>query len=232
MAPPIWNQRIYYELLYHYSLARRWLDLGCGQGTDDSMLIPVRRSMKELIYIGVDLDMCSLKNSKETNRICADVAHLPFPNGSFDLVTSDMVFEHLSDPLAVLKEANRVLGEGGVLIIHTASSRHYMLMAGRLLSGILPRKTYMDLVSRYTGRKKDDIFPTVYRANTARKLSAMASNAGFRAGLIGYLETPLDLPANMQSLEERVRNFLPLGLKSTLLAVYIKREWARASKRF
>jgi ubiquinone/menaquinone biosynthesis C-methylase UbiE len=185
--------------------------------------------MKELTYVGVDLDMHSLKNSEETNRVRADVARLPFPDGSFDLVTSNMVFEHLSDPLAVLKEANRVLGEGGVLIIHTASSRHYMLLAGRVLSGILPRKTYMDLVSRYTGRKKQDIFPTTYRANTARKLSAMSSKAGFRAGFVGYLETPLDLPANMQSLEEKIRTFLPSSLKSTLLAVYMRREWNLAS---
>src|SRR5215469_2804754 len=231
MAPPIWNQRVYYELLHQYSRARRWLDLGCGRGTDDSMLVPVRRGMKELIYVGVDLDMHSLKDSEETNRVCADVGSLPFLDGSFDLVTSDMVFEHLSDPVAVLKEANRVLSDGGVLIIHTASSRHYMLMAGRLLSGILPRKTYRDLVSRYTGRKREDIFPTVYKANTARKLSAMASEAGFRAGLVGYLETPLDLPVKMQSLEEVVRKFLPLSLKSTLLAIYIKREWTRTSER-
>jgi ubiquinone/menaquinone biosynthesis C-methylase UbiE len=183
--------------------------------------------MKELIYVGVDLDIHSLRNSEEINKVCGDVSSLPFPDGSFDLVTSNMVFEHLADPLAVLKEANRVLAEGGILIIHTASSRHYMLIAGRLLSAILPLKTYRGLVSRYTGRKEEDIFPTVYRANTARKLTTMASKAGFRAGMIGYLETPLDLPTYMQPFEESVRTVLPPSLKSTLIAIYMRREWNR-----
>jgi ubiquinone/menaquinone biosynthesis C-methylase UbiE len=189
------------------------------------MLVPVRQRMTETIYVGVDVDMSSLKSSQETNRVCADVSSLPFPDGSFDLVTSNMVFEHLSDPVAALREANRVLGEEGVLIIHTALSRHYMLIAGRLLSSILPRKTYRDLVSCYTGRKKEDIFPTVYKANTEKQLSAMTSKAGFQAGLVSYLETPLDLPARLQAFEEGIRNFLPKSLKSSLLAVYMKSEW-------
>jgi hypothetical protein len=58
--------------------------------------------MKELIYVGVDLEMHSLKNSPETNRVCADAASLPFPDGSFDLLTSNMV-ETPTDLLAKMQ---------------------------------------------------------------------------------------------------------------------------------
>ena len=212
-------------MLCHYTLGRRWLDLGCGRGTNDPALIPIRERAGERIYVGVDADMDSLKDCTETNRVSADAKSLPFPDGSFDVVTSNMVFEHLADPVPVLQEANRVLVEGGVLIVHTASSVHYMLLAGRLLSRILPSKSYLELVSRYTGRKKEDIFPTRYKANTRAKFSRTALKAGFRGGFITYLETPLDFPAGMRFFEERMRSVLPSSLKSTLLAVYIKSKW-------
>lgn len=171
------------------------------------------------------MDMDSLRDCREVNIVAADVRSLPFTDGSFDIVTSNMVFEHLEDPVAVLREAQRVLDQGGVLIVHTASSLHYMLLVGRFLSRILPRRVYSDLVSRYTGRRKEDIFPTRYRANTAMRFSRAASEAGFRGGFITYLETPLDFPKGMRSFEAYMRRFLPRCLKSTMLAMYIKRQW-------
>lgn len=225
MLDPIWNQRIFYELLCHFAPGRRWLDLGCGRGPSSPELIRVRQRTGERMYIGLDLDMDSLKDCKEENRVRASVESLPFPAGSFDLVTSNMVFEHLDDPVAVLEEANRVLDEDGVLIVHAASSLHYVLLAGRLLSRLLPRKTYVDLVSWFTGRQEEDIFPTRYRANTAAKFSRAASKAGFVGGFVAHLETPLSRPAWIRSVEGRIRRFLPAAFKGTILAVYIKREW-------
>jgi ubiquinone/menaquinone biosynthesis C-methylase UbiE len=181
--------------------------------------------MREQMYIGVDVDMESLRNSQEEMRVCADGGSLPFHNGSFDLVSSNMVFEHLDDPVATLQEVNRVLDDEGVFIIHTASSRHYMLLAGRTLSSVLPREKYRDLVSCYTGRRSEDIFLTRYRANTVRKLSKAATKAGFRGGFISYLETPLDFPPRIRSIEKYMRRLLPKSLKSTLLAIYIKNDW-------
>lgn len=185
----------------------------------------MRQRAEESLYVGVDMDMDSLRDCSEANRVSADVGSLPFPDGSFDLVTSNMVFEHLEDPAAALREANRVLDQEGVLIVHTASSLHYMLLVGRFLSCILPRRVYADLVSRYTGRRKEDIFPTRYRANTAMRFSRAAAEAGFRGGFITFLDTPLDFPKGIQSFEAHMRRFLPRSLRGTMLAVYIKRQW-------
>jgi ubiquinone/menaquinone biosynthesis C-methylase UbiE len=222
IGQPVWNELVYYEVVSQYALDRRWLDLGCGHGPDDPALLSIRRRMGERVHVGVDIEMGSLRDSGETNRVCANVQSLPFPSGSFDLVTSDMVFEHLNDPIAALREAYRVLDDRGVLIIHTASSRHYMLMAGRLLSSVLPREIYRDLVASYTERKKEDIFPTRYRMNTEKRLSTAASEAGFRECVIRYLETPLDLPLRMRSLEAHLRRWLSRSLKSTMLAIIHK----------
>jgi ubiquinone/menaquinone biosynthesis C-methylase UbiE len=47
----------------------------------------------------------------------ADLAHLPYPDQTFDLVVCLSVIEHIPDPDAVLKEMARVLQPNGVLIL-------------------------------------------------------------------------------------------------------------------
>ena len=42
-----------------------------------------------------------------------DVAHMPFPAESFDLVTSTAAFKNFPDPVAALDEIHRVLRPGG-----------------------------------------------------------------------------------------------------------------------
>jgi ubiquinone/menaquinone biosynthesis C-methylase UbiE len=214
---PIWNQQIFYEILSHYAESRRWLDLGCGRGVRDPALLPVRARMKERLYVGIDSDLPSLRDCREQHKILANAESLPFPDGAFDLVTSNMVVEHLRQPIRVLQETNRILDDGGILLIHTAAALHYTLLAGRLLSAVLPQGPYARLVSGYTGREVADIFPAFYRANTVRALRDAAAKAGFAAGFVAHLETPVD-----REFENHFRPFIPIPFKSTLLAVYIK----------
>jgi ubiquinone/menaquinone biosynthesis C-methylase UbiE len=47
----------------------------------------------------------------------ADVKALPFATGAFDGVFSNTILHHIPEPLAFLREAGRVLGSRGVLLI-------------------------------------------------------------------------------------------------------------------
>lgn len=112
----------------------RVLDVGCGDGRHLGML----RRMAGVDAIGVDLAASDLESANERLRtldavppsqggsvrdaghwltLRADVARLPFPDGSFDCVIASEVLEHVHDDQAVLQELTRVLRPGGTLAV-------------------------------------------------------------------------------------------------------------------
>ena len=218
MTKPIWNQILFYQFLASYTKSARWLDLGCGRGTKDPALVPIRRAMNETLYVGVDLDFESLCDCNESSRICAAGFLLPFRDATFEVVSSNMVFEHLENPCQVLEEVRRVLMPDGTLVLHTPSSLHYSLLAGRLLSSAIPKRFYRNLVSRFTGRNEKDIFETHYKANTARRLSELATKCGMRVTSFSYLDTPATFRGRIAILEQFVCQFFPQAMKSTIFA--------------
>ncbi len=94
----------------------RVLDAGCGTGAGMDFL-----SRYGPAY-GVDLaqeaiDFCALRGLSRMAR--ASVSSLPFPDASFDLVTSFDVLYHraVEDDVCALREFHRVLKEDGQLLL-------------------------------------------------------------------------------------------------------------------
>jgi demethylmenaquinone methyltransferase / 2-methoxy-6-polyprenyl-1,4-benzoquinol methylase len=99
----------------------RILDLCCGTG---DMAFALRRAAAKSSpqIVGADfshamLERAAVKSNPQTETaprwIEADALNLPFPNASFDLVTSAFGFRNLSNYDAGLREIYRVLGAGG-----------------------------------------------------------------------------------------------------------------------
>jgi SAM-dependent methyltransferase len=103
----------------------RVLEVGCGPGR---LSIGLARQ-HGLEVIGLDLDPAMIERAR-ANADCAgdgderrpsflvgDVASLPFPGGSFDLVISTLSMHHWADPTAGLAEIGRVLRPGARALV-------------------------------------------------------------------------------------------------------------------
>ncbi len=91
------------------------LDLGCGDG-DYSL------RLKELGFevTAADLDIKRFKHKDKIKFHACDVTQgLPFADNSFDYVLSAELIEHVRNPFFVVKEVNRMLNNGGQLILST-----------------------------------------------------------------------------------------------------------------
>src|SRR5436190_1689026 len=62
---------------------------------------------------------------------------LPFTDGVFDLVTANMVLEHVAEPERLFREVERVLVPGGRFLIHTPNLHGYTTAVTRLLPDAL-----------------------------------------------------------------------------------------------
>jgi SAM-dependent methyltransferase len=114
----------------------------------------------------------------------ADLAALPFRDGVFDIAISSHVAEHLVQPEAVFGELARVLKPGGRLLILTPNRWHYVTIS----SALLPHRFHLSF-NRSRGVNAHDIFPTVYRANTAARLRGLYAGAGFEVEQLYQFET-------------------------------------------
>jgi SAM-dependent methyltransferase len=155
-----------------------WLDLGCGhtllpewRAAAERALVAVPRTL-----IGLDPERGALRNHRAIKLlVCGgDGPHLPFADAQFDLVTANMVVEHLAEPDAQFREVARVLKPGGRFVFHTPNGTGYTtLMARAVPDGV------RGLAARvFEKRGEEDRFRTYYRANTPKRIARIAAAAG------------------------------------------------------
>ncbi|RYV49472.1 methyltransferase domain-containing protein [Pengzhenrongella frigida] len=105
---------------------QRLLDVGCGPGT---ITIDLATRVAPGEVIGLDKS----ERIVEVARVAAgaagvtnlafqvgDVYALPFEDGSFDVVHAHQVLQHLTDPVAALRELRRVTRPGGLVAVRDA----------------------------------------------------------------------------------------------------------------
>ena len=187
-----WNQEIWGETIReHLTPTVRWLDAGCGWRLLGKDLEALENELvgRAQLVVGVDLDFPHLrKHINIFRRIHASLVSLPFPDASFDLVTCNMVLEHLPEPSPMFQEISRVLAPGGTLLVHTPNIKNYLIFANIIAKKLLPWSIILKLV--HDARAKDDIFPTYYRANSARTLRDLGESANLQSEFMRFLSHP------------------------------------------
>lgn len=134
--------------------------------------------------MGLDYDWYGLsKHRSIRSRVQGDIARLPFPESSFDLVSANMVVEHLSSPNVQFAEIRRTLKPGGLFVFHTPNAYGYSTLAARLL----PESLKAPLVGVLDGRPSEDVFKTFYRANTAAQIERVAKSVGLEVVQIRFV---------------------------------------------
>jgi SAM-dependent methyltransferase len=164
------------------------LDIGCGRGTQADDPVEVRRDLRILRgkcerVIGIDVDPAAAENPfVDEFGLIEPGRPWPVETESVDLAIADFVLEHVEQPDAFFAEAARVLKPGATVAIRTINVRSYLGLASRLV----PSRLHTGALRRVQpDRATEDVFPTVYRANTRRKLEAALDRGGFDAVVYG-----------------------------------------------
>lgn len=129
----------------HWS-ERRVLDVGCGGGYSCEFL--ARRGAR---VWGLDRSAACIeaaRNHARSEGLSIDyqtgtAERLPYPSGSFDVVTCLDVLEHVVSPARTVAECARVLVPGGVFCFDTVNrtglSYVVMILLLETLTGLIPR---------------------------------------------------------------------------------------------
>jgi ubiquinone/menaquinone biosynthesis C-methylase UbiE len=231
----VWNQEVYGKRLAEQLSLKpnaRWLDAGCGCRVlaDGLEALEDTAVARAGFVVGMDPDKDGVGSHRNIEkRVCSFLDRLPFRDASFDVVTCNMVVEHLGDPPQCFAEIQRVLAPGGVVIFHTPNLRNYMVFLNHTLGRILPRGLVLGLIRAGEGRAAEEVFPTFYRMNTPGRVRAVARELGFTVEKEEFLPPPRPffnffLPAAfLQMLLTRLIAALRLQrFESTMLVVFRK----------
>jgi len=173
------SQSIYEDVLNsHVKPEMKWLDLGCGH-----QVLPLWREEEEKrlvascgTIVGIDYDLTSLKKHRSISlRVRGDINSLPFKDSYFDLVTANMVVEHLAAPAIQFREIHRILKTGGIFLFHTPNAVGYP----SIMTKLTPENLKHKLIYLLDGRKEEDVFETHYKANTRNQITSLAEMVGF-----------------------------------------------------
>ena len=154
----------------------RLLDVGCGPG---SVTIDLAARLEPGEVVGVDTSAAVVEIAQKAAADAgadnvtfqvADAYELPFPDDAFDVVHAHQVLQHLTDPIAALREMRRVTRPGGVVAVRDAD---YSGMTWYPQSDGLDE--WLALYHEVTQANEAD-------ANAGRKLLSWVREAGFEPG--------------------------------------------------
>jgi SAM-dependent methyltransferase len=172
---------------------RRLLDVGCGSGV---YTLRMAERFDEVHAIDIVDEHLELLRSRVPAHLASriqiehlDARHLPFEDGSFDVVSAVEVLEHIDGVGRALAEIHRVLTENGRFFISLPNrlfplETHSVTIAGRVIAGW--RLPFLPWVPPLHDRWSTvDTF-------SPRTVRALLAGAGFGMSRVEYVMPPFD----------------------------------------
>lgn len=141
--------RAKFDTLFHHLTRKGWtqflrsLDIGCGGSPFTRLLACAQR-------IFVDLSFAPLRGLRGENLVQADLAHIPFRQGSFHVMVGTDVIEHLPHDDVAVKELGRI-GANKAILILTVPHNPSLWSASDLYEGHFRRYSVERLVKLLVG---------------------------------------------------------------------------------
>ncbi|MBY0490093.1 MAG: methyltransferase domain-containing protein [Gemmatimonadaceae bacterium] len=195
-AQVVHHQNMYAR--YLESLVERgihWLDVGAGSQLHDGWLCAGQAELaaRAKLLAGCDPHVEHLNaNPFLTVRVGGSAYSLPFRENSFQLVTANMVLEHIEQPIQMFNEIRRVLCEQGRFLFVTPSKANPIIKFAATFLHPSVRRTLASIVER---REEDHVFLTHYKANSVEDIEGICSRSGFT---VERLETFYTVPFTSQ----------------------------------
>jgi SAM-dependent methyltransferase len=159
------------------------LDFGAGRGSglqnDSSSFRKDLRVLRGKVakIVACDVDEAVLDNpGADQTLVILPNEPLPFADGTFDMIISDFVFEHITDPALAAAELQRILKSGGWICARTPNK--YCLIS--LITRIIHNSQHSRLLRWVQPERKSiDVFPTVFKLNSKRDISTWFKSDAF-----------------------------------------------------
>jgi SAM-dependent methyltransferase len=229
-SAPVFHQNRYAQALGDLvSDGCAWLDVGAGTKLHDGWIGP---SCEELAARAAYLAGCDVVEAVRHHphlhdaRV-ADASRLPWPDMSFDVVSANMVVEHLTEPDAVFTEIRRVLKPGGHFVFVTPNRWHPIIGTASIVLPPSARRWYAVHVE---GRAAADVFVTCYRCNTVPAVRRLARTAGLEPTVVETFASSAPLLPGLAGRAEMgltrlaARGRIGRALGTNLLAVLTRSE--------
>jgi len=101
------------------------LDIGSGTGFVPFQFLRHLDSKSEVICIDISLKMLKKLNQNGLPTVWCDAENLPFKNASVNLITCNSVLHHLPNYRECIKEMDRILSRGGIIVIAHEPNRRF-----------------------------------------------------------------------------------------------------------
>jgi len=172
------------------------LDAGCGHG---GIITEFRDQIGKLF--GVDVAAEDVRRFTILDQgIVSDLASIPLPDSSVDVITGEFVLEHLQHPLAVFQELRRVLRSNGTMIFLTPNIRHPVMAMARITPTMFHRWWKGSVLKSHAGAQ-----PTYYRANTPQAIRTLAIKTGLRLERLELAGNPEYLAINQTLMKPAIK---------------------------